>query len=105
LDRGAVGQPGDGLAQGKVGIEPGRAPALGVPLRLAEAVKGATQWVVDHVRVIGLMAAAYAQFKIVGALLQLNAWRAALIATTNAQIANNAAVASGSRGSLRKAST
>ncbi|MCR1803937.1 Laminin subunit alpha-2 [Stenotrophomonas geniculata] len=64
----------------------------------AEAVKGATQWVVDHARVIGLMAAAYAQFKIVGALLQLNAWRAALIATTNAQIANNAAVASGSRG-------
>nr|DAH88552.1 MAG TPA: tail tape measure [Caudoviricetes sp.] len=63
-----------------------------------EAVKGATQWVVDHARVIGLMAAAYAQFKIVGAMLQLNAWRAALIATTNAQIANNAAVASGSRG-------
>lgn len=67
-------------------------------ITMAEAVKGTTQWVVDHVRVIGLMAAAYAQFKIVGALLQLNAWRAALIATTNAQIANNAAVASGSRG-------
>lgn len=67
-------------------------------ITMAEAVKGTTQWVVDHARVIGLMAAAYAQFKIVGALLQLNAWRAALIATTNAQIANNAAVASGSRG-------
>ena len=67
-------------------------------ITMAEAVKGATQWVVDHARVIGLMAAAYAQFKIVGALIQLNAWRAALIATTNAQIANNAAVASGSRG-------
>lgn len=67
-------------------------------ITMAEVVKGTTQWVVDHARVIGLMAAAYAQFKIVGALLQLNAWRAALIATTNAQIANNAAVASGSRG-------
>lgn len=67
-------------------------------ITMAEAVKGTTQWVVDHARVIGLMAAAYAQFKIVGALLQLNAWRAALIATTNAQIANNAVVASGSRG-------
>lgn len=67
-------------------------------ITMAEAVKATTQWVVDHARVIGLMAAAYAQFKIVGALLQLNAWRAALIATTNAQIANNAAVASGSRG-------
>ncbi|MCU1176693.1 phage tail length tape measure family protein [Stenotrophomonas maltophilia] len=67
-------------------------------ITMAEAVKGTTQWVVDHARVIGLMAAAYAQFKIVGALIQLNAWRAALIATTNAQIANNAAVASGSRG-------
>ncbi len=67
-------------------------------ITMAEAVRGATQWVVDHARVIGLMAAAYAQFKIVGALIQLNAWRAALIATTNAQIANNAAVASGSRG-------
>ncbi|EML7989986.1 Laminin subunit alpha-2 [Stenotrophomonas maltophilia] len=67
-------------------------------ITMAEAVKGTTQWVVDHARVIGLMAAAYAQFKIVGALLQLNAWRAALIATTNAQIANNAAVAGGSRG-------
>ncbi|BCX42773.1 MULTISPECIES: phage tail length tape measure family protein [Stenotrophomonas] len=67
-------------------------------ITMAEAVKGTTQWVVDHARVIGLMAAAYAQFKIVGALIQLNAWRAALIATTNAQIANNAAVTSGSRG-------
>lgn len=67
-------------------------------ITMAEAVKGTTQWVVDHARVIGLMAAAYAQFKIVGALIQLNAWRASLIATTNAQIANNAAVASGSRG-------
>lgn len=67
-------------------------------ITMAEAVKGTTQWIVDHARVIGLMAAAYAQFKIVGALLQLNAWRAALIATTNAQIANNVAVASGSRG-------
>lgn len=67
-------------------------------ITMAEVVKGTTQWVVDHARVIGLMAAAYAQFKIVGALIQLNAWRAALIATTNAQIANNAAVASGSRG-------
>lgn len=67
-------------------------------ITMAEAVKGSTQWVVDHARVIGLMAAAYAQFKIVGALMQLNAWRASLIATTNAQLANNAAVASGSRG-------
>ncbi|HDS0948658.1 TPA: phage tail length tape measure family protein [Stenotrophomonas maltophilia] len=67
-------------------------------ITMAEAVKGTTQWVVDHARVIGLMAAAYAQFKIVGALMQLNAWRASLIATTNAQLANNAAVASGSRG-------
>lgn len=67
-------------------------------ITMAEAVKGTTQWVVDHARVIGLMAAAYAQFKIIGALMQLNAWRVALIATTQAQIANNAAVASGSRG-------
>ncbi|HEL7888761.1 TPA: Laminin subunit alpha-2 [Stenotrophomonas maltophilia] len=65
---------------------------------MAEAVKGATRWVADHARVIGLMAAAYAQFKVVGALLQLNAWRAALLATTRAQLANNAAVAAGSSG-------
>ena len=70
-------------------------------ITMAEAVKGTTQWVVDHARVIGLMAAAYAQFKIVGALIQLNAWRAGLIAATNAQIANNAAVASGGRGITR----
>lgn len=67
-------------------------------ITMAEAVKGTTQWVVDHARVIGLMAAAYAQFKIVGALLQLNAWRVALLATTRAQLANNAAVAAGSTG-------
>jgi len=67
-------------------------------ITMAEAVKGTTQWVVDHARVIGLMAAVYAQFKIVGAIMQLNAWRVALIASTNAQIANNAAVASGSKG-------
>lgn len=70
-------------------------------ITMAEAVKGTTQWVVDHARVIALMAAAYAQFKIVGALIQLNAWRAGLIAATNAQIANNAAVASGGRGLTR----
>lgn len=70
-------------------------------ITMAEAVKGTTQWGVDHARVIGLMAAAYAQFKIVGALIQLNAWRAGLIAATNAQIANNAAVASGGRGITR----
>ncbi|KAA9003481.1 Laminin subunit alpha-2 [Stenotrophomonas cyclobalanopsidis] len=70
-------------------------------ITMAEAVKGTTQWVVDHARVIGLMAAAYAQFKIVGALIQLNAWRAGLVAATNAQIANNAAVASGGRGITR----
>lgn len=67
-------------------------------ITMAEAVKGTTQWVVEHARVIGLMAAAYAQFKLVGALLQLNAWRVALLATTRAQLANNAAVAAGSTG-------
>lgn len=70
----------------------------GAIITMAEAIKGATRWVADHARVIGLMAAAYAQFKIVGALMQLNAWRVALIATTQAQLANNAAVASGSSG-------
>ncbi|MBA0430606.1 MULTISPECIES: phage tail length tape measure family protein [Stenotrophomonas] len=67
-------------------------------ITMAEAVKGTTQWVVDHARVIGLMAAAYAQFKLVGAILQLNAWRVALLASTRAQLANNAAVAAGSAG-------
>ncbi|MCW2065069.1 UNVERIFIED_ORG: putative nucleic acid-binding Zn-ribbon protein [Stenotrophomonas maltophilia] len=70
----------------------------GAIITMAEAIKGATRWVADHARVIGLMAAAYAQFKIVGALMQLKAWRVALIATTQAQLANNAAVASGSSG-------
>lgn len=70
----------------------------GAIITMAEAIKGATRWVADHARVIGLMAAAYAQFKIVGALMQLNAWRVALLATTQAQLANNAAVASGSSG-------
>lgn len=67
-------------------------------ITMAEAVKGTTQFVVEHARVIGMMVAVYAQFKIVGALLQLNAWRIALIATTQAQLANNAAVATGRRG-------
>ncbi|MRI44284.1 Laminin subunit alpha-2 [Stenotrophomonas sp. MH181796] len=67
-------------------------------ITMAEAVKGTTQFVFEHVRVIGMMIAVYAQFKIVGALLQLNAWRLALIATTQAQLANNAAVATGRRG-------
>lgn len=36
LDRRAVGQPGDCLTKGQIGIEPGRAPALGVSLRLPD---------------------------------------------------------------------
>ncbi|MGE6332740.1 Laminin subunit alpha-2 [Stenotrophomonas sp. NPDC077659] len=67
-------------------------------ITMAEAVKGATKWVVEHARLLALLAAAYAQFKIVGAIMQLNAWRMALIATTTAQLANNAAVAAGGRG-------
>ncbi len=37
LDRHAVGQPGNGLTQRQLGIQPGRAPALGVALRLSDA--------------------------------------------------------------------
>ena len=36
LDRRAVGQPGDGLTQRKLGIQPCCAPALGVALRLSD---------------------------------------------------------------------
>jgi len=36
LDRHAVGQPGDSPTQRQVGIQPGRAPALGVALRLPD---------------------------------------------------------------------
>ena len=34
LNRGAVGQPGDGFTKGQIGIEPGRTPTLCLTLAL-----------------------------------------------------------------------
>jgi len=61
-------------------------------ITLANAAKGATQFVIDHTGAIVTMAKAYATFAIIKAIVQLNTWRIALLATTRAQWANVAAM-------------
>lgn len=67
---------------------------------LANAAKGATQFVMDHSGAIITMAKAYATFTIIKAIVQLNTWRIALIASTRAQLANAAATDAAGRSAM-----
>lgn len=67
---------------------------------LANAAKGATQFVMEHSGAIITMAKAYATFTIIKAIVQLNTWRIALVASTRAQLANAAATDAAGRSAL-----
>lgn len=67
---------------------------------LANAAKGATQFVMEHSGAIITMAKAYATFTIIKAIVQLNTWRIALIASTRAQLANAAATDAAGRSAM-----
>lgn len=67
---------------------------------LANTAKGATRFVVEHSGAILLMAKAYASFTIIKAIVQLNTWRIALIASTRAQIASASATDAAGRSAL-----
>ncbi len=67
----------------------------------AGAIKGATTFIYEHVGALTFMAKAYAAFKIGQAAVQLNTWRVQLIASTQAQIANAAAMDAAGKGALR----
>lgn len=69
-------------------------------MTLANAAKGATQFVMEHSGAIITMAKAYATFTIIKAIVQLNAWRIALIASTRAQLANAAATDAAGRSAM-----
>lgn len=67
---------------------------------LANAGKGATQFVMEHSGAIITMAKAYATFTIIKAIVQLNSWRIALVASTRAQLANAAATDAAGRSAM-----
>lgn len=67
---------------------------------LANAAKGATQFVMEHSGAIITMAKAYATFTIIKAIVQLNTWRIALVASTRAQLANAAATDAAGRSAM-----
>lgn len=61
-------------------------------ITMAQAVKGATTWVVEHSGAIVVLGKAFATFAIIKAIAQVNTWRIALAASTRAQWANVAAM-------------
>lgn len=67
---------------------------------LANAAKGAAQFMYDHGAAVVYMAKAYAALTLVRALVQLNAWRVGLVAATRAQWANVAAMDAAGKGAV-----
>ncbi len=59
---------------------------------VAQAARGATTWVVEHSGALITLGKAFALLQIVRAVMQMNAWRIALMASTRAQLANAAAM-------------
>ncbi|HCT26870.1 MAG TPA: Laminin subunit alpha-2 [Stenotrophomonas sp.] len=66
-------------------------------ITMTEVVKGATQWVVEHARIVGLLAVAYAQISLIQVIAQFRLWRGVLLAATQAQVANNVAMAASTK--------
>jgi hypothetical protein len=69
-------------------------------ITLANAAKGAAQFMYDHGAAVVYMAKAYAALTLVRALVQLNAWRVGLVAATRAQWANVAAMDAAGKGAV-----
>lgn len=67
---------------------------------MANAARSATTWLVEHSGALVTMGKAFATFAIVRAIVQMNAWRVALMASTRAQLANAAAMDATGRGAL-----
>ncbi|MGH8043156.1 MAG: Laminin subunit alpha-2, partial [Stenotrophomonas sp.] len=67
---------------------------------MASAARSATGWLIDHSGALVAMGKAYATFAIVRAIVQMNTWRIALMASTRAQIANVAAMDAAGKGAL-----
>lgn len=68
---------------------------------LAKAVRGTTQWVVDHTGALIALGKAYAAFKIAGAVVQMNRWRLEVMAAVQAQRLQIAAMDAQGKGALR----
>jgi hypothetical protein len=69
-------------------------------ITMAEAVKGATAWVVEHSGALVTLGKAFATFAIIKAIAQVNTWRIALAASTRAQWANVAAMDAAGKGAV-----
>lgn len=67
---------------------------------MASAARTATTWVVEHSSALITLGKAFATFAIVRAIVQMNTWRIALIASTKAQLASAAAMDATGRGAL-----
>jgi len=67
---------------------------------MANAARTATSWLVEHAGALATLGKAFATFAIVRAIVQMNTWRIALIASTRAQIANVAAMDAAGKGAL-----
>lgn len=57
-------------------------------IRVAEAVRGGTRFLIDHADALAFMGRAYAALKLAQWAVALNAWRASLVASTMAAMAN-----------------
>lgn len=67
---------------------------------MASAARSATTWLVEHSGALVTMGKAFATFAIVRAIVQMNTWRIALIASTRAQLANAAAMDATGKGAM-----